>query len=92
MNVWESPPGSFARFAAQTMALVERYMPASRSIDVWTGSEYNGTATHTFPVPVSLANYSRYQHEAGGKVNMLCVTPSMNVLVLLLCCVVATGL
>jgi hypothetical protein len=76
MNVWESPTLPFARFAAQTMALVERYMPVSRSIDVWTGSEYNGTAEHTFPVPVSLANYSRYQRDAGNKVNMFTQAPS----------------
>ena len=55
MNVWEAEEAPFRRFAAQTMALVERYMPASRAIDVWTGAEYNGTAEKTFPVPVSLA-------------------------------------
>ena len=30
----------------------------------------------TFPVPVSLANYSRYQRNAGGKVNMFTQAPS----------------
>ena len=76
MNVWEAEDAPFRRFAAQTIALVERYMPASRSIDVWTGSEYNGTAEKTFPVPVSLKNYSRYQKAAGGKVQMFTQAPS----------------
>jgi len=93
----------------------QQYMPPSRSVDVWTGSEYNGTvseatvflshlyvktiflprqardkhrenskneytvfsqAEHTFPVPVSLANYSRYQKDAGGNVQMFTQAPS----------------
>jgi hypothetical protein len=63
MNVWEANEPDFKRFAQQTIDLVEVYMPASASIDVWTGAEYNGTAQKTNPVPVSLANYSRYQRD-----------------------------
>ena len=61
MNVWEAEEESFKRFAEQTAALIDAYMPESHAVDVWTGSEYNGTAQHTIPVPVSLANYTRYQ-------------------------------
>jgi hypothetical protein len=61
MNVWEAEKESFKRFAEQTATLIDAYMPDSHAVDVWTGSEYNGTAQHTIPVPVSLANYTRYQ-------------------------------
>ena len=76
MNVWEAQEAPFKRFAQQTISLVDQYMPASASIDVWTGSEYNGTAEKTFPTPVSLSNYTRYQKDAGGKVRMFTQAPS----------------
>ena len=47
MNVWEAEAADFAKFAQETIALVEQYMPVSASIDVWTGAEYNGTAEET---------------------------------------------
>ena len=75
MNVWESKEAPFSRFAQQTIDLVTGHMPTT-AIDVWTGSEYNGTAQHTIPVPVSLANYSRYQRDAGGRVSMFTQAPA----------------
>merc|ERR1712194_167990 len=68
--------GHFKRFAQQTIDLVENHMSAAAAIDVWTGAEYNGTAEKTFPTPVSLANYSRYQRDAGGKIKMFTQAPS----------------
>ena len=66
MNVWEAEEAPFKRFAEQTASLIDTYMPDSHAIDVWTGSEYNGTSKHTIPVPVSLANYTRYQVRDAG--------------------------
>ena len=70
-----APLAPFSRFAQQTIDLVTGHMPTT-AIDVWTGSEYNGTAQHTIPVPVSLANYSRYQRDAGGHVSMFTQAPA----------------
>jgi len=76
MNIWDAPEKPFATFAAQTAALVREFMPASAAVDVWTGYEYNGTANKTIPTPVSLANYSRYQKDAGGAIKMFTQAPA----------------